>query len=806
MNTRQNPNGKADMTALVAAAKNGDQDAFTALYEAANQDVYRSARAVLRSEEMALDVQQDTFIYAFTHLGQLEDPAKFRAWVRGIAVNQAKSALRKQNTVLFTELENEDGEGLPEQADLSVDASPELSLERKETARLVNEILGELSDGQRAAVGMYYYEQMSVSEIADALGVNVGTVKAQLSRGRKKIETAVRALEKRGVKLYGLSPIPFLVALMRRMEPTAASGARQAAVKAAVTKVSADAVASAAVPVAAKTFGQVLTGRLLAGALAVALIGGGIWGGAKLLKSSHRDNPYQPTTVETNERLAGVETPEELTETGEDLPVITEPVVTEPAVTEPTETEPVATDPAMTEPSETEPAATEPLDPDKYSGSCGENLTWRFDPNSGLLTIEGSGAMDDFNETVDTPSTYKTPWAGYRYQIRSVSFPSGMTRIGENAFSDCEALTSVTIPDGVTEIGDCAFWECYALKSVTLPDGLTVISYGAFAYSDLNSVTIPGSVSEIGKSTFGGCENLTNVTISEGVTAIGQTAFAGCERLPSIIIPNSVTRIGESAFLGCVALKNIMIPDSVIGIGEKALGYDYVDGVYSKLNGFTVFGYENSAAQRYASENGFAFESLTENRDEIAEILRQERYDDFTRLSKIIPIGTRYLAKVEYADPILATEEELQQARQSGKIVLNGTEYRFTESLEEAKEWGYVSGGSNEVAWIAKDQSSADVYSVIAMEDGYGFKINAPYQRDATVMRGEYRDVGRIWLEADTEMIFSFFDGNLGEFFAYYMDVNHDADIVSSLIEPNFWLRVDENGTFYLIKTSEGIR
>ena len=140
------------MTALVAAAKNGDQDAFSALYEAANQDVYRSARAVLRSEELALDVQQDTFIYAFTHLGQLEDPAKFRAWVRGIAVNQAKTTLRKQNTVLFTELENEDGEGLPEQADLSVDASPELSLERKETAQLVNEILGELSDGQRAAV------------------------------------------------------------------------------------------------------------------------------------------------------------------------------------------------------------------------------------------------------------------------------------------------------------------------------------------------------------------------------------------------------------------------------------------------------------------------------------------------------------------------------------------------------------------------------------------------------------------------------------------------------------------------------
>ena len=72
--------------------------------------------------------------------------------MRRIAVNQAKTALRKQSPVLFTELENEEGEGLPEQADLSPAASPELSLERKETARLVNEILGELSDGQRAAV------------------------------------------------------------------------------------------------------------------------------------------------------------------------------------------------------------------------------------------------------------------------------------------------------------------------------------------------------------------------------------------------------------------------------------------------------------------------------------------------------------------------------------------------------------------------------------------------------------------------------------------------------------------------------
>ena len=266
-----------NMTELVAAIRGGDQQAFAELYEMTSQEVYRTARAVLRDEDAALDVQQDTFVFAYSHLDQLSDPEKVRPWLRTIAVNRAKTILRKQTPVLFSELENDEGEGLPEQADLSPEASPELSLERKETAELVSEILSELSDGQRAAIAMYYYEQMTAGEIAEALGVATGTVKSQLARGKKKIEEAVHALEKKGVKLYGLSPVAFLVTLMRRMEPAAGAGAKRAAVKAVLAKASVDAAAVTAVPVAAKTFGQVMVGRLLAGALAVALIGGGIW-------------------------------------------------------------------------------------------------------------------------------------------------------------------------------------------------------------------------------------------------------------------------------------------------------------------------------------------------------------------------------------------------------------------------------------------------------------------------------------------------------------------------------------------------
>ena len=218
-------------------------------------------------------------------------------------------------------------------------------------------------------------------------------------------------------------------------------------------------------------------GRLLAGALAVALIGGGIWGGAKLLKSQQRDNPYQPTTVETNERLSGVETPEEIPETNEDLPVITEPAATEPVVTEPTVTDPAATEPTTTEVVTTEPSEpTEPTEPDAYSGSYGENLTWRFDPNTGLLTIEGSGAM------ADNTDSEEYPWFTYRDVITGVVFSEGLTTVGRVAFEAYDNLPSVQFPEGLTFIDGEAFLDCPNLLSVTIPSGVTNIYDQTFGY------------------------------------------------------------------------------------------------------------------------------------------------------------------------------------------------------------------------------------------------------------------------------------------------------------------------------------
>jgi hypothetical protein len=78
------------------------------------------------------------------------------------------------------------------------------------------------------------------------------------------------------------------------------------------------------------------------------------------------------------------------------------------------------------------------------SGSCGANLTWSFDSATGALTIEGTGAMDNYSGS--------EPWYNFHSSITSLNLPDALTTIGNSAFVSCSALTSVTIPNSVTTI------------------------------------------------------------------------------------------------------------------------------------------------------------------------------------------------------------------------------------------------------------------------------------------------------------------------------------------------------------------
>ena len=133
----------------------------------------------------------------------------------------------------------------------------------------------------------------------------------------------------------------------------------------------------------------------------------------------------------------------------------------------------------------------------------------------------------------------------------------------------------------------------------------------AYAFQDckkLKEINVPDSVNNIGRNAFYGCTSLTSITIPNTVETIWEYTFYKCTNLSSVTIPNSVTIICRNAFDNCPKLKSISVPDSVKTIAINAFGY-YIDKSYftEKVEGFTIKGGKDSAAEKYALDNGFKF-------------------------------------------------------------------------------------------------------------------------------------------------------------------------------------------------------
>lgn len=215
-----------NMSYLVQKARENDQEALAEIYKISSPAVYKTIWVLIKDEDTVYDILQDTYVKAFTRLDQLQNPDKLIPWLKMIANNLAKDWLKKSKPVFFTDIYGgEELEDIPFEEsieDVRSELNPEMAMDQQEAKRLVMEILDHLPEDQRVVIGMFYYEEMSVKDIAQTLGVSENTVKSRLSYGRRKIKEQVMDLEKRGTKLYSVAPFVFFLYLLGKADKVSA--------------------------------------------------------------------------------------------------------------------------------------------------------------------------------------------------------------------------------------------------------------------------------------------------------------------------------------------------------------------------------------------------------------------------------------------------------------------------------------------------------------------------------------------------------------------------------------------------------
>jgi RNA polymerase sigma-70 factor (ECF subfamily) len=175
---------------LVDLARSGDAAAFESLVRSRMDAMYRLGLAILGDEADAADAAQETFVAAWRELPRLRDLDRFDAWLQRVAVNSCRMVLRARGRRRIREIPMAELDSAQERV-LGMGASGRADAELLRTA------IRHLSLDQGAILALHHLDGRPVAEVAEILGIPVGTAKSRLFKARTELEKALREEERR---------------------------------------------------------------------------------------------------------------------------------------------------------------------------------------------------------------------------------------------------------------------------------------------------------------------------------------------------------------------------------------------------------------------------------------------------------------------------------------------------------------------------------------------------------------------------------------------------------------------------------
>lgn len=158
----------------VSLAQSGNKEAFVRLIHGSEQTMYRMAKSMIRTEEAIADVIQETILKAYGSITSLKEPRYFKTWLIRILMNECYRMMQHSNRNIV----------IADPRDAAEDRNATQFFESMD----IQDALGHLKSELRVIVNLYYFEDVSVKDIASLLDIPAGTVKSRLSTARKQLE------------------------------------------------------------------------------------------------------------------------------------------------------------------------------------------------------------------------------------------------------------------------------------------------------------------------------------------------------------------------------------------------------------------------------------------------------------------------------------------------------------------------------------------------------------------------------------------------------------------------------------------